>query len=119
MTAKPPTTTNFQLTLGAPSSSKLGWLGHGRARYTPNLSITRDPALRIRQAVRGGFRISNNVGLLDRLQHKYDLRNADKARMTSLSWAAVEGNLEVFEWLLMDYGHDDQELSRVSFLVFV
>jgi hypothetical protein len=34
--------------------------------------------------------------------------------MTSLSWAAVEGNLEVFEWLLMDYGHDDQELSRVG-----
>lgn len=34
--------------------------------------------------------------------------------MTSLSWAAVEGNLEVFEWLLMDFGHDDQELSRVS-----
>jgi hypothetical protein len=58
--------------------------------------------------------LDNNVALLDRLQHKYELRNADKARMTSLSWAAVEGNLEVFEWLLMDYGHDDQELSRVG-----
>lgn len=54
------------------------------------------------------------MSLLDRLQHKYDLRNADRSRMTSLSWAAVDCNLEVFEWLLMDFGHDDQELSRVS-----
>jgi hypothetical protein len=34
--------------------------------------------------------------------------------MTSLSWAAVEGRTAVFEWLLLDHGHDDQELSRVS-----
>jgi hypothetical protein len=56
----------------------------------------------------------NNVALLDRLQYRYELRNTDKARMTSLSWAAAEGRLKVFEWLLIDYGHDDQELSRVS-----
>jgi hypothetical protein len=56
----------------------------------------------------------NNVPLLARLQHKMDLRNVDRNRLTSLSWAAIEGSLEVFEWLLLDYGHDDQELSRVS-----
>lgn len=36
----------------------------------------------------------------------------DRQRLTSLAWAALEQNLEVFEWLLLDYGHDDQELSR-------
>lgn len=41
-----------------------------------------------------------------------DLRNVDKQRLTSLAWAAIELNVEVFEWLLLDYGHDDQELSR-------
>jgi hypothetical protein len=56
----------------------------------------------------------NNVFLLDRFHHKWDLRNVDRARMTSLSWAAAEARVEAFEWLLMDYGHDDQELSRVS-----
>lgn len=56
----------------------------------------------------------NNVPLLSRLQYKYDLRNTDKRRITSLAWAALELNLEVFEWLLLDYGHDDHELSRDS-----
>ena len=51
---------------------------------------------------------------VSRLQNKTDLRNTDKDRITSLGWAALEGSLEVFEWLLLDYGHDDQELSRVS-----
>jgi hypothetical protein len=45
-----------------------------------------------------------------------DLRNTDKMRLTSLAWAALENNVEVFEWLLLDYGHDDQELSRVSYI---
>lgn len=58
--------------------------------------------------------IDNNVSLLQRLSSKMDLRNTDRYRLTSLSWAAVEGSLEVFEWLLLDYGHDDLELSRVS-----
>lgn len=49
-----------------------------------------------------------------RLQHKGDLRNTDKARLTSLAWAALELSVEVFEWLLLEYGHDDSELSRVS-----
>ncbi|WVQ97378.1 hypothetical protein IAU59_004490 [Kwoniella sp. CBS 9459] len=73
----------------------------------PKLNIVRNPSVRVRQAVR-----DNNVALLSRLQHTTDLRNTDKNRLTSLSWAAIEGNLEVFEWLLLDYGHDDQELSR-------
>lgn len=59
----------------------------------------------------------NNVALLARLQHKMDLWNTDKMRLTSLAWAALESNVEVFEWLLLDYGHDDQELSRVSYLL--
>ncbi|WVF70544.1 hypothetical protein IAT40_005335 [Kwoniella sp. CBS 6097] len=74
---------------------------------TPKLDLVRNPSVRVRQAVR-----DNNVPLLSRLQHKTDLRNTDKHRLTSLSWAAIEGSLEVFEWLLLDYGHDDQELSR-------
>ncbi|ODO07268.1 hypothetical protein L198_00847 [Cryptococcus wingfieldii CBS 7118] len=73
----------------------------------PKLAVVRDPSIRVRQAVR-----DNNVSLLARLQYKTDLRNTDKNRLTSLSWAAIEGSLEVFEWLLLDYGHDDQELSR-------
>jgi hypothetical protein len=56
----------------------------------------------------------NNVALLERFSHRWELRNVDKARMTSLSWAAAEGRTAVFEWLLLDHGHDDQELSRVS-----
>jgi ankyrin repeat protein len=86
------------------------------------MRITRNPTMRVRQAVRGGCRghsksslmPDNNVPLLARLQDKYDLRNSDSNRLTSLSWAAIEGCLEVFEWLLLDYGHDDQELSRVG-----
>jgi len=58
--------------------------------------------------------LDNNVALLERFSHRWELRNVDKARMTSLSWAAVEGRTAVFEWLLLDHGHDDQELSRVS-----
>ena len=54
----------------------------------------------------------NNVTLLQRLTHQ-DLRNTDRNRLTSLSWAAVDGSLEVFEWLLLHYGHVDQEVSRV------
>nr|XP_031860880.1 uncharacterized protein CI109_003606 [Kwoniella shandongensis]KAA5527952.1 hypothetical protein CI109_003606 [Kwoniella shandongensis] len=75
----------------------------------PKLNVVRSPSTRVRQAVR-----DNNVTLLSRLQHKTDLRNTDRNRLTSLSWAAIEGSLEVFEWLLLDYGHDDQELSRDS-----
>ncbi|WWC99772.1 hypothetical protein V866_006677 [Kwoniella sp. B9012] len=73
----------------------------------PRLNVIRNPSGRVRQAVR-----DNNVSLLSRLQHKTDLRNTDKNRLTSLSWSAIEGSLEVYEWLLLDYGHDDQELSR-------
>ncbi|BEI83701.1 hypothetical protein CcaverHIS002_0403050 [Cutaneotrichosporon cavernicola] len=54
----------------------------------------------------------DNVPLLMRLQHKGDLRNTDKARLTSLAWAALELSVESFEWLLLEYGHDDSELSR-------
>jgi hypothetical protein len=59
----------------------------------------------------------NNVALIRRFASNpdVDIRNADKNRLTSLSWAAIEGNLEAFESLLLDYGHDDQELSKVGF----
>ncbi|CAD6571294.1 MAG: hypothetical protein TREMPRED_000233 [Tremellales sp. Tagirdzhanova-0007] len=76
-------------------------------REVNKMFLTRDPSLRVRQAVR-----DNKVSLLQRLQHKTDLRNTDRNRLTSLSWSAMEGSLQVFEWLLLDYGHDDQELSR-------
>lgn len=54
------------------------------------------------------------MALLERLGHRYELRNPDKARMTSLSWAAAESRMKAFEWLLIDHAHDDQELSRVN-----
>jgi len=94
------------------------------AKEDLKFQVNRNASGRIRQAVRGLYTIfggvaradsssDNNVTVLQRLQHKVDLRNTDRGRLTSLSWAAIEGALEVFEWLLVDYGHDDQELSRV------
>ncbi|KAJ9098777.1 hypothetical protein QFC19_006253 [Naganishia cerealis] len=47
-----------------------------------------------------------------RLQYKTQLRNTDSQRLTSLAWAALSGAEETFEWLLLDAGHDDDELSR-------
>ncbi|CAK9787100.1 ankyrin [Cutaneotrichosporon oleaginosum] len=82
-------------------------LTSGSPPRSSRLQVIRKPSLRIRQAVR-----DNNVPLLMRLQHKGDLRNTDKARLTSLAWAALELSVEVFEWLLLEYGHDDFELSR-------
>jgi hypothetical protein len=49
-----------------------------------------------------------------RLRYKTDLRNTDERRLTSLAWAALSVSEDVFEWLLLDAGHDDDELSRVS-----
>jgi uncharacterized protein len=42
------------------------------------------------------------------------MRNPDPGpkRYTSLAWAVVEGNADMFEFLL-NAGHDDEELSRV------
>jgi ankyrin repeat protein len=42
------------------------------------------------------------------------MRNPDSGprRYTSLAWAVVEGNEDMFEFLL-NAGHDDDELSRV------
>jgi hypothetical protein len=34
--------------------------------------------------------------------------------LTSLAWAAICGYEELFEYLVFDVGHDDDELSRVS-----
>lgn len=55
----------------------------------------------------------NNVDLVMRLRYKTDLRNADDQRLTSLSWAVYTASEDVFEFLLMDAGHDEDELSRV------
>jgi hypothetical protein len=49
-----------------------------------------------------------------RLRAKTDLRNTDTNRLTSLAYAALYCAEEVFEWLLLDAGHDDEELSRVG-----
>lgn len=56
----------------------------------------------------------NNVDLVMRLRYKTDLRNTDEDRLTSLAWAALSASEEVFEFLLLDAGHDEDELSRVS-----
>ena len=56
----------------------------------------------------------DNVALLARLQSSMDLRNPDKNRLTSLSWAVIDGSFDAFEWLLLDYGHDDVEISQVG-----
>jgi hypothetical protein len=42
------------------------------------------------------------------------MRNPDPGpkKYTSLAWAAVEGNVDMFEFFLNE-GHDDEELSRV------
>ena len=44
------------------------------------------------------------------------MRNPDTGpkRYTSLAWAVVEGNEDMFEFLL-NAGHDDEELSRVLY----
>jgi hypothetical protein len=42
-----------------------------------------------------------------------DARNPDPSSLTSLSWAAIGGYEELFEYLVFDVGHDDDELSRV------
>lgn len=54
---------------------------------------------------------------MKRLIKRTDMRNSDPLhkRYTSLAWAAVLGHEETFEFLLTS-GHDDQEISKVSFL---
>jgi hypothetical protein len=56
----------------------------------------------------------NDLNLVMRLRHKTDLRNTDEKRLTSLAWAALSVAEDVYEWLLLDAGHDDDELSRVG-----
>ncbi|KAI0269127.1 ankyrin repeat-containing domain protein [Gloeopeniophorella convolvens] len=70
----------------------------------------KDTSSRLRKAVR-----ENNLFLVKRLIQRIDIRNPDpgQKRYTSLAWAAVEGNEEMFEYLL-GAGHDDDELSRDS-----
>lgn len=70
----------------------------------------RDTSVRLRKAVR-----ENNLFLVKRLIQRIDLRNPDPGpkRYTSLAWAVVEGNEDMFEFLL-NAGHDDEEFSRDS-----
>ncbi|KAH9977935.1 ankyrin repeat-containing domain protein [Lactifluus volemus] len=70
----------------------------------------KDTSARLRKAVR-----ENNLFLVKRLIQRIDMRNPDPGpkRYTSLAWAAVEGNVDMFEFLL-NAGHDDEELSRDS-----
>ena len=46
-----------------------------------------------------------------------DARNPDGLSLTSLSYAAIGGHEELFEYLVFDIGHDDDELSRVREVV--
>ncbi|KAH9006967.1 ankyrin [Lactarius hatsudake] len=70
----------------------------------------KDTSARLRKAVR-----ENNLFLVKRLIQRIDMRNPDSGprRYTSLAWAVVEGNEDMFEFLL-GVGHDDDELSRDS-----
>ncbi|KAI0307303.1 ankyrin repeat-containing domain protein [Multifurca ochricompacta] len=70
----------------------------------------KDSSARLRKAVR-----ENNLFLVKRLIQRIDMRNPDPGpkRYTSLAWAVVEGNEDMFEYLL-NAGHDDDELSRDS-----
>lgn len=70
----------------------------------------KDTSARLRKAVR-----ENNLFLVKRLIQRIDMRNPDSGprRYTSLAWAVVEGNEDMFEFLL-NAGHDDDELSRDS-----
>lgn len=67
----------------------------------------RSPSVRLRQAVQ-----DDDLSLVMRLRSKTDLRNTDTNRLTSLAYAALYCAEEVFEWLLLDAGHDEEELSR-------
>jgi len=86
----------------------------------------RDTSARLRKAVRGSLLCTlspivlrncteNNLFLVKRLIQRIDMRNPDPGpkRYTSLAWAVVEGNEDMFEFLL-NAGHDDEELSRVQ-----
>lgn len=104
----------------------------GRSLASRSMLVSRDPSIRLRRAVQGedfGPRVlsrldeadlttprsqEDNLALVRRLVVKSDMRNADRNMHTSLSWAAICGNEELFEWLVIDGGHDDDELSRVS-----
>ncbi|KAI6047427.1 ankyrin repeat-containing domain protein [Pisolithus marmoratus] len=68
----------------------------------------KDASSKLRKAVK-----ENNLFLVKRLIQRTDMRNPDSTlkRYTSLTWAAVLGHEEIFEFLLTA-GHDDEELSR-------
>ncbi|CAL1700871.1 unnamed protein product [Somion occarium] len=68
----------------------------------------KDATTRLRRAVK-----ENNLFLVKRLIKKTDMRNPDPThkRYTSLTWAAVLGHEETFEFLLTS-GHDDREYSK-------
>ncbi|KAI9448180.1 ankyrin [Lactarius indigo] len=70
----------------------------------------KDTSARLRKAVR-----ENNLFLVKRLIQRIDMRNPDPGpkRYTSLAWAVVEGNEDMFDFLLRE-GHDEEELSRDS-----
>lgn len=58
--------------------------------------------------------LENNLFLVKRMIERTDMRNPDPStrRYTSLAWAAILGHEETFDFLL-NYGHDDEELSKV------
>ncbi|CCL99451.1 uncharacterized protein FIBRA_01469 [Fibroporia radiculosa] len=68
----------------------------------------KDATARLRRAVK-----ENNLFLVRRLIKRTEMRNADPVhkRYTSLTWAAVLGHEETFEFLLSS-GHDDPEISK-------
>ena len=71
-------------------------------------------AQRFRAAVANS---KSKVAQVERLASRLpddDLRNPDSRGVTSLALAAAAGNVELCEWLILDEGHEEGEISRVS-----
>lgn len=89
------------------------------------LLFLRDPRLQADQLMPTDGS-EGNLALVRRLLHPpssssgstVDVRNPDPSNgLTSLSYAAIGGYEDLFEYLVFEEGHDDDELSRVSILL--
>lgn len=72
------------------------------------------PAQRFRQAI---LAPTSSLNHLQRLGNKLEsIRNVDPStRQTSLHLAGIAGRTDIAEWLIIDEGIDEEEISRVSF----
>lgn len=74
------------------------------------------PSVRFRLALRTDPSLSHLMRLASRLSNS-DIRNTDPStRQTSLMISAEKGRLDVCTWLMLDEGHEEEEISRVGVL---